>query len=795
MTHCRELAAAAHVAFVRPLLAEAARRARALWHAPGLLVVPLVAALVVVELRVVLPLATAVLLWSERPPLEAFLQATPPTIGRVEDGRGVVLVELARERRVPFEADELPPVLVDALRAAEDRSFFEHDGVEPGALPRVLLKTAAASLRARRLMLPQGGSTITQQLVRAVLLGGLREREAGPLLLYDGMLDRAAARVLGVPVANKLRRKAEEIRLSYWLEAELAERLGSRTQAKLEILRRYANYVYLGQGRYGFAAASELYLGRPLASLCRADAAQAALLAGLPKNPGEYAPIERNRERAQRRRDLVLGLMARDGFITDAERARAVAEPVRVVEPARLPQPPIGTAGAVGAVFDALVALDDPRVDMRALYDGRLVVRSTVVKEVQATLTQALESGLRRYEARHPEAAGRIQGAAVALANRDGRVLALCGGRQFYGERSASFRDFNRATQARRQPGSALKPLVYLAAFRGGATLDTRVLDAPIAVSMGPHRPAKWIENYDGEFRGPISMRRALAESRNAATVRLVNEVGVPRLIELAQRLGIHTRLQPVVATGLGGSEVTLLELAAFYRSLAAGSYAEPWLLQQVATTEGALVYRHVAAESAPLDAQPLAEIQEALRGVVRLPDGTGHALATLPVPVMGKTGTTNDFRDALFVGSTWGPGGITLAVRIGFDDYRPLGAGETGARAAMPVFREAILALYSRGVVGPVPRFPRELERGIDDYLIGRGAPEIAPPGELVAQAGPPGGATPGAAVSADAAAPLVLAPPPVQPFRLELPVRATVLPLAASDVERAPGHGPGER
>ena len=794
MTHCRELAAAAHVALVRPLLAAAAREARARWHAPGLLVVPLVAALAVLELRLVLPVATAALLWGERPPLEAFLQATPPTIGRVEDGRGVVLVELARERRLPFEAQELPPVLVDALLAAEDRSFFEHDGVEPGALPRVLVKTAAASLRARHLVLPQGGSTITQQLVRAVLLGGFRAREAGPLLLHDGILDRAAARLLGVPVANKLRRKAEEIRLSYWLEAALAERLGSRTQAKLEILRRYATYVYLGQGRYGFAAASELYLGRPLASLCRADAAQAALLAGLPKNPGEYAPVARNRERAQRRRDLVLGLMARDGFITDAERARAAAEPVRVVEAARLPQPPIGTAGAVGAVFGALAALDDPRVDMRALYDGRLVVRSSVVKEVQAILTQALESGLRRYEARHPEAAGRIQGAAVALANRDGRVLALCGGRQFYGERSASFLDFNRATQARRQPGSALKPLVYLAAFRGGATLDTRVLDAPIAVSMGANRAAKWIVNYDGEFRGPITLRRALAESRNAATVRLVNEVGVRRLIELAQRLGIHTRLQPVVATGLGGSEVTLLELAAFYRSLATGSFADPWLLQQVTTTDGALLYRRAAAESAPIEAGPLSEIQQALRGVVRLPGGTGHALATLPVPVMGKTGTTNDFRDALFVGSTWGPGGVTLAVRIGFDDYRPLGAGETGARVAMPVFREAILALYSRGVVGPVPRFPSELERGIDDYLMGRGAvPELAPPGELVAQAAPPG-APAGPAASA-ATAPLVPAPPVVLPFRLELPARAPALPLAAADAERAAGHGPGER
>jgi len=757
------------------------RDCRERWRSPGFLVLPLLAALAFCECELVLPLAANLLLWGDHPPLARFLQETPPTIGRIEDGRGVPLVELARQHRQPYEAHELPPVLVDALLSAEDRSFFEHRGVDLGALPRVALKIAAASLRAGRLVMPQGGSTITQQLVRAVLLRGLRSREAGSQLVSDSVVDRTLARVLGVPATNKLRRKAEEIRLSYWLEAELERSLGSRTQAKLEILRRYATYVYLGQGRYGFAAASEHYLGRPLASLCRADVAAAALLAGLPKNPGEYAPIERNGARVQRRRDQVLRLMARNGFITEAERARFAAEPVRVVAPLRPQQPPIGTASAVGALFAELEALDDPRIGMGPLYDGRLVVRTTVVKEAQAILTQALEGGLRAYEARHPRSAGLVQGSAVVLANGDGRVLALCGGRQRVGERAAGYRDFNRVTESRRQPGSAMKPFVYLAAFNQGATLATRVLDEPIAVQMGQGRSVKWIVNYDGEFRGSITLRRALAESRNAATVRLLTQVGIPALLSVARELGIRSRMQPVPATALGGSEVTLLELANAYRSLASGAWSEPWLLAQVTSTEGAPIYRHVPAITHPLEPAALALVQEALRGVVRLPGATGSSLATLPIPVMGKTGTTNDFRDALFVGSTYGPAGVTVAIRVGFDDNRSLGYGETGARVALPVFRETMLALYSRGLVGPVPRFPRALEKGIEDYLHG---PQLVPVPELVADA-----------AALDPPAPLVV-PPPLA-LRAELPIPAAMLGPAAPQLRPVSlaNSGPGER
>jgi penicillin-binding protein 1A len=693
-------------------------------------------------------LGAAFMVEAERPRLGDFLHEAPPTVGRIEDGNGRTLAELAREYRRPFAAHELPPVLVDALLAAEDRAFFEHKGVDLMALPRVVVKAAEATVRARRLMLPQGGSTITQQLVRSVLLRQWRARESGNILLCDSLFDRAVARALGVPLTNKLRRKAEEIRLAYWLEAELAELLGSRAEAKREILRRYATYVYLGQGRYGFASAAEHYLGRPLKQLRRSDAAQAALLAGLPKSPAEYAPVERNRERARRRRDHVLGLMARRGFITEAERLRYVAEPIPLVAQARGPQCPPASATVVNVLFEELRRVGDARISASSLYDGRLVVRSTAVMEIQEILSGALEEGLRRYEARHPEASGVVQGSAVVLANGDARILALAGGRLLFAERPAGHRDFNRATESRRQPGSALKPLVYLAAFRHGASLDSQVLDGPVAVGMGGNRPPKWIANYDGGYRGWITLRRALAESRNAATVRLVAAVGVPQMLRTARELGIHSRLQPFVTTALGASEVTLLELANFYRSIASGLHTEPWLLERVTTTDGMELFRHVPRGSERLNEHALALVQEALRGVVRLPGATAHALASLPVPVMGKTGTTNDFRDALFVGSTFGPSGVTVAVRIGFDDNHSLGPGETGARVALPVFRDTIVRLYGRGLVGPAPRFPPALEQGIDEYLHGlettdsAGGPELTVDGPLLergsAEAGP---------------------------------------------------------
>jgi penicillin-binding protein 1A len=252
------------------------------------------------------------------------------------------------------------------------------------------------------------------------------------------------------------------------------------------------------------------------------------------------------------------------------------------------------------------------------------------------------------------------------------------------------------------------------------------VPDEPIEVSRGADQGVKWISNYDNQFKGPIPIRQALAESRNAVAVWITREIGLDNVIRTARELGISTPLQPYITTALGASEVRLLELAGAYRTMASGVLAEPHVIDRVTDASGAVLYE--APLAAPLiGSAELSLIQEGLRGVVRLPDGTAHSLdgPDFPVPVMGKTGTTSDFRDALFVGSTYGTQGITVAVPIGFDDNRTLGEKETGALTALPIFREIMLRVYQEKLVGPAPHFPPEIEERIDGYLAMQALPE----------------------------------------------------------------------
>jgi penicillin-binding protein 1A len=290
-----------------------------------------------------------------------------------------------------------------------------------------------------------------------------------------------------------------------------------------------------------------------------------------------------------------------------------------------------------------------------------------------------------------------------------------------------------------------MKPIVYLAAFRQGALdLDTPVPDEPISVNTTGDQPLKWISNFDGEFKGIIPVRQALAESRNAVAIWIVQQIGIDSVLKTARDVGIRTLLHRYDTTALGASEVTLLELANAYRRMASGIAAEPYVIANIEHSGGDVVYRHPTPCCAKNEyGLELSLIQEGLRGVVRLPSGTAHALDahSFPIPVMGKTGTTNNYRDALFVGSTYGPDGITVAVRIGFDDNRSLGAMETGGRAALPVFREVMLKTYQAKLVGPVPNFPGDMEKNIQAYLSGELAQKEAkrlfhPPDAMEAEA-----------------------------------------------------------
>jgi penicillin-binding protein 1A len=673
------------------------------------------------------------------PDLGPFTRFEFPTIGHVYDAKGVPLIELAREYRQITRYDDIPPIVRDAILATEDKRFFSHNGADYFSVPRMIVKVRLGAWGTRlatggrrdntsgRAIFPQGGSTITQQLVRGVFLQHQTSQENSYKLRSPGFLPRALSSAIGARNVNMVVRKIEEIRLSLWVEEQMRARFGSKRRAKEEIFARYASFVYMSNGQYGFARAAEYYFGRPLSSFTADDADKAALLAGIAKSPRDYAPTATEPASVLRRRNQTLALMAARGFISRDQMAAARQRPLSAAGP-RASQP-FQSSAVIEHVLDELRAAHaDLGID--DLLQGRVQVYSTVDARVQRIVADALEHGLARYEQRHPRARGEVQGSVVVLKNRDGSILAETGGRQVYQGRATSYSDFNRVRRSLRQPGSAMKPFVYLAAFRhGDFTLETLVPDEPISVPTGDASAPKWISNYDGRFKGLIPIREALAESRNAVAIWITTQIGIDAVMKASRSLGVQTPLQRYATTALGASEVNLLELATAYRTIACGVLAQPYVIRRVVRDLDEPVDRDEE-EAAPVaigDAALLL-IQEGLRGVVRIPTGTAHALDSraFPIAVMGKTGTTNDFRDALFVGSTYGVDGITVAVRIGFDDNRSLGSKETGGRVALPVFQELMLKVYRDGIVGPAPPFPDAMERRITDYLQHDAAPLV---------------------------------------------------------------------
>ncbi len=671
------------------------------------------------------------------PAIESFIRFKFSTIGRVYDINGQPLMEMAREYRQNISYADIPPIVRYAILAAEDKNFFTHNGVDYSVIPRVLSKIRFGTLAARLTTLsredevkseaifPHGGSTITQQLVRCHFLKDMTSfqnmtaRENSDQLLHGALLPRVLSYLIGSQSINMMVRKLEEIRLSLWVENKMQEHFGSKRRAKEEILARYASLIYMGNGQYGFAAAAEYYFGRPLATFTVDDADKAAVLASIAKSPRNYAPVAKNTERVLHRRNQSLALMAANGFISPDILKDAEQRPIQVVTRHKS-KAPLGNA-VVGNVLEELKGRHAD-LGIEDLLQGRIQIYSTVDARVQQIVNDALERGLALYEKRHPAAKGLIQGSVVVLMNRDASILAEMGGRQLYQDRSSSYSDFNRVTKSLRQPGSAMKPIVYLAAFQKGIfNLDTLVPDKPISVPDSGYQKTKWIVNYDGQFRGMIPLREALAQSRNAVAIWITKEIGIASVMWTARRLGIQTPLMPYATTALGASEVNLLELANAYRTIASGISAKPYVIRKIVHDSGVAVAGNDHRRP-PVAANlyALALIQEGLRGIVRIPTGTAHVLNTssFPIPVMGKTGTTNDFRDALFVGSTYGHEGITIAVRIGFDDNRSLGRKETGGRVALPVFREIMLSVYHKKLAGPVPAFPEPMEQSISNYL-----------------------------------------------------------------------------
>jgi penicillin-binding protein 1B len=537
--------------------------------------------------------------------------------------------------RVRLEA--LPRHLVAAILAAEDHRFYSHPGVDPRAVARALW------VNLRRTGVVQGGSTLTQQLVKNQLL--------------------TPRRTFG--------RKAREIVLALALE---------RRHQKTEILDAYVNGVYLGQhgglAIHGVGAAARSYFGKEAERLTLAES---ALLAGLIRAPNAASPFQ-HADRARARRDLVLRRLEALGWVDPRAAASAAREPIRVsrAAPPRLRAPYfVDTVRA-----EAEEGPDGPPSSGVSIY-------TTLDTVLQRAAETAVARGLDRLEGqfrqlRRKEPGGRLQAALVALDPRTGEVRALVGGRDY------AQSQWNRATQAHRQPGSAFKPFVYLAALGAGPrgeapsfTALTRVEDRPLTVGTG--RSAWSPRNYESRYEGTVTVRRALEQSLNAATVWVAEAVGGEAVVHAAQEAGIRSPLAAVPALALGGLEVTPVELAAAYAPFAnGGARVVPHAVRAVADRGGARIGRPAPEPEPAVAPEEAFLVTHLLTGVVE--QGTGAAARALGVvgPVAGKTGTTNEGRDAWFVGYT--PGLVAL-VWVGFDEREVMRL--SGAQAALPIWAD----------------------------------------------------------------------------------------------------------
>jgi len=686
---------------------------------------------------------------TDLPQVTALEEYRPATITQLYDDQDRVIGQFALQRRVIDKYEDFPKVLRDALISTEDKDFERHWGVDPWRVAGAAWRDIMSDSRA------QGASTLTMQLARNLFLS---------------------------PDRN-FRRKIQEVMLSIQIE---------RRFTKPQIFTLYANQIYLGHGVYGFEAGANYYFSKKAKDLTLEEA---AVLAGLPKAPNYYSPIN-NPERSLRRRNLVINNMLEDGKITTEEAERAKNAPLVL----HIQSEPNNVAPYF---VEEIRQYLEKKYGTEEVHEGGLRVYTSLNLEMQRAAQQAVRDGLVAYERRHGwkgnllnviangasvndyrhvdwdnaiqpgsyvhalvtevqpqyaivkfgsyeaqlgpaeikwtrykspqeflkrgdivyvkveelngaqsrvslEQESGVQGALLALDNSSGDIKAMVGGRDF--EQSK----FNRATQALRQVGSSFKPYIYTAAIDEGMTPDDTVLDAPVSFpsASGPYTP----HNYDGKFEGVITFRHALAESRNIPALKVTERVGgIKTVIDYARKFGITSPMPAYLPVALGAADITLIEqTAAFTTFPDDGVRVVPRYIRKVTDYDGRVLeenYPDVKDVVSPRTARIMVSM---LREVIQ--HGTGYAASKLNHPLGGKTGTTNDFTDAWFVG--FSPS-ITCGVWVGFDEKKTLGDKETGARAALPIWidfmRVALQGRESEDFAAPPPSVPSAVAQKVD--------------------------------------------------------------------------------
>ncbi|HEX4740859.1 MAG TPA: penicillin-binding protein 1A [Caulobacteraceae bacterium] len=760
-------------------------------------------------------------LFHSMPSAEELANYHPPTATRVYAWDGTLLGEFSKVRRIYVPYDQIPPRLVYAFLAAEDHNFFEHGGVDVSGMSRAMFKDVFFVLQGRR---PEGGSTITQQVAKNVVLNNR------------------------VSVGRKIK------------EAILATRI-EEVMSKKQILELYLNEIWLGYRSYGVGAAAYNYFGKSISDL---TLAQCAYLAALPKGPDNYQPI-RQKAAAIRRRNMILAEMASLGWVTQADAQAAMKEDLEVE-----------SAPLRAKYHDADYFVDEAHREALQiksvgsdLNQGGYYMRTTLDPRLQTAARVALMDGLETYDHRHgwrgawghvanapgwqqatlassppserrmwlaalvtsvhgsvirvqtaatneageivpadvawanggrglhegdlvwvePAEGGgfhlrqvpQVNGAIVAMEPYSGRVLAMVGGYSF------SLSNFNRATQAYRQPGSSFKPFVYATALETGQFTPASIVSAAPISLPGFNGEAWRPENYERNVAyGPLIFRRGLELSLNTMTVRIAQQVGMRRIVATAKAFGIVDHMDPVLSMALGAGETTPFRMTGAYASLVnEGRKVSPHLIEEVEDRDGNLLYKADHRDcpdcEAPFtgadgpDLQPAGaqlidpitayQIDLMLEGVVQ--HGTAVAAQVLGRPIGGKTGTTNDFRSAWFMG--FSPQ-VVAGVFVGFDDNRSLGKGETGAVAALPIFvefmQEALKGLPKIDLKAPenaklvwVGGNREAFRPGTEPHLV---QPATLAPGQTT----PFGGILPpGAPAPVLPSGPAIPAPPPARP------------------------------
>lgn len=709
-----------------------------------------------VAVAIVLAGAAAAFLYreitSDLPPIDAAVRYQPPVTTQILADDGTVIGEFYSQKRYLVPFDRIPQHVRQAFIAAEDDAFYRHRGIDATGIMRAFFNNIVAGGKV------QGGSTITQQVVKSVLLS--------PQKSYE--------------------RKVKEIILSLRLEQELS---------KDDILLLYLNHIYLGSGAYGVAAAAREYFGKDISDV---NLSEAAMLAGLPQAPSRYSPYSHWLE-AKARQRYVLSRMYDVGFIDRAGRDAALNEPISLASRK-------GSFQAAPYFVEHVRRVLEERYGRTVLYELGLRVKTTVDLRLQTAAENVLRGGIekladrldgfrggfRHMEPEMREAYLRIQtqafkgmdtpdpafsyealvtavrgdsarvqvgpftgelsfaadpkgarptlqlndlirvrvvdeegplrfeydpsptieGALVAVDQHTGYVKAMVGGYDF--ERS----HFNRVTQAKRQPGSAFKPLVYAAALDRQFTPASVIMDEPISYNDNGRIWAP--QNFEEKFFGPTSLRTALAKSRNVVTVRLAERIGIKYLINYLPRFGIPGPLPRNLSIALGTTEVTPLEIAyAFCTFANNGLRPAPVLITEISDQQGQVLEQTQPALAPAIPATTAFQITSMLQDVVLI--GTGKRAGGLEQPTAGKTGTTNDLGDAWFVGYT---PQLLAAVWIGFDNKRPIGAKETGGKVAAPIWKD-----FMQLALDGVPRGEFIVPEGlkcvnIDPVTGARGAP-----------------------------------------------------------------------